>query len=150
MIHTPEKHALSQEKKWKMDQKLSSLSECNVSKEEFRFKCGQQNGQNDVSIFEPLDLLTDPGCLMFQLVVETTKVYMLTKFHEDLTKMWPIERSQGCPFIRPLDLVIDPRCPVFKIRLEIIKVYMMTKFHEVLTTNVAYREVTRLSLYLIP
>ena len=70
-----------------MEKKLSSLSEYNVSKEEFRYKCGHQNAQNAVSIFDPPDLLIDPGCLMCQLVVETTKVYMLTNYHENLTKI---------------------------------------------------------------
>ena len=73
---------------------------------------------------------------------------MLTNYHENLTKIWPIERSQGCLFIIPLDLIIDPGWPTFKLGLEIIKAYMLTKFHEVPMTNVAYREVTMLSLYL--
>ena len=65
-------------------------------------------------------------------------------------QMWPIERSQGCPFIWPLDLVNDPRWPTYELGLEIIKVYILIKYHEVLMTNVAYREVTSLSLYLTP
>ena len=47
-----------------------------------------------------------------------------------ISKLWPLERQQGFPFIWPGDLFSDIKWPSFKLDLEIIKTNILSNIYD--------------------
>ncbi|KAH3834430.1 hypothetical protein DPMN_107755 [Dreissena polymorpha] len=80
-----------------------------------------------------------PTGIIFELVQDIIGINLLTKFHEDWTKMWSQEKNAP-----PLGShVFQANVTIFELIQDIIETNLLTKFQEDWTINVASRELTR-------
>ena len=84
----------------------------------------------------PSDLLFDPTWPIFSNSSEiSSRQTFWPSFRIIRLKMWPRERTQGCPKIWPNDLVLDSTWPIFELVRDFIKINILTKFHDNQTQN---------------
>ncbi|KAH3699163.1 hypothetical protein DPMN_074117 [Dreissena polymorpha] len=109
----------------------------------------------------PSSQVFQPTGTIFLLVQDIIRTILLTKVHEDLTKMWPLEYIIGtnlvtnfygdgtinvasrekCP--APGSHVFQPNGTIFKLIQDIIGKNLLTKFYDDCTINVTSRVLTR-------
>ncbi|KAH3707345.1 hypothetical protein DPMN_066747 [Dreissena polymorpha] len=76
---------------------------------------------------------------IFELIQDIIGTNHLSKFHEDWTKLWPLEKNAPPPGGH----VFQPTGIIFELVQDIIGINLLTKFHEDWAINVVSRVLTR-------